>query len=275
MRQKKLQLALVGLLSIGLLGGCNWLNSRDNFNKGVQAYSSSNYPAAADYFTEALALDPDIPNAELYLALSYAQQFIPNFSTPENNAMAQMAIDTYESVLSKDPANTTAIAGLAAIYQGLDDLEGARDYYLRQAEISPEDPVAQYSVGSINWNVVGNMAPELVYGPDAALPLSAEEEAMSEEELEAAQAAKREEMVALIEEGQQALDRALELDPDYEDAMTFKNLLYRMLAGMIPEDTENEDELARREELIAQAEEWFAKADEARRLAAEEAASEF
>jgi hypothetical protein len=119
------------------------------------------------------------------------------------------------------------------------------------------------------------MAPELVYGPDAALPLTAAEEAMSEEELDAAQAAKRQEILTLIEEGQQALDRALELDANYEDAMTFKNLLYRMLGNMIPEDTEDEEELARRDELFAQADEWYTAAAEARQRAAEEAASEF
>jgi tetratricopeptide (TPR) repeat protein len=275
MRQKKFQVAVVVFLSVGLLGGCNWLSARDNYNKGVQSYSASNYPSAVEFFSEALALDPDIPNAELYLAMSYAQQFIPNFATPENDALAEQAIETYESVLAKDPMNTTAIAGLAAIYQGQDDLEGARDYYLRQAEISPDNPVAHYSVGSINWNVVGNMAPELVYGPDAALPLTAAEEAMSDEELEAAQAEKRQEIVTLIEEGQQSLDRALELDPNYEDAMTFKNLLYRMLGNLIPEDTEDEEEIARREELFAQADEWYAAAAEARQRAAEEEASEF
>jgi tetratricopeptide (TPR) repeat protein len=275
MRQKKLQLAVIGLISLSVLGGCNWLNARDNFNKGVAAYSTSNYPVAVENFKTALELDPEVPNAELYLAMSYAQQFIPNFSTPENDAFADQAIATYESVLAKDPTNTTAIAGLAAIYQGLDDLEGAREYYLRQAEISPDDPVAHYSVGSINWNVVGNIAPELVYGPDAALPLTAAQEAMDEETLEAEQAAQRERIVTLIEEGQQSLDRAIELDPNYEDAMVFKNLLYRMLAEMIPADTEDEAEIARREELVAQADDWFNKANEARVRNAEEASSEF
>ena len=189
MRQNKLQVTVIGLLSLALLVGCNWLNARDNMNKGVGAYSSSNYTAAVDYFSTALELDPEVPNAELYLALSYAGQFIPGFPTPENNVFAELAIATYQSVLDKAPRNTTAIAGLAAIYQGQDDLEGAREYYLLQAEISPENPVAHYSVGSINWNVVGNLAPELVYGPDAALPLTAEQDDMSEEELAAEQAA--------------------------------------------------------------------------------------
>lgn len=275
LRHKKFLPAFVGLLSLSLLGGCNWLRARDNLNKGVQAYASSNYGSAVEYFQTALEFDPEVPNAELYLGLSYAGQFIPNFSTPENTRFAELAIETYESVLSKDPNNTTAIGGLAAIYQGMDDLDGASEYYQRWAGVSPDDPVAQYSAGSINWHIVGNIAPELAFGPEAALPLTAEEEAMSEEELAAAQAAEREEIARLIEEGQQALDRSLELDPNYEDAMTFKNLFYRMSAEMIPADTEDEEQLARREELIALADEWFEEANQARARNAVEAASEF
>jgi tetratricopeptide (TPR) repeat protein len=275
MWQKKFQLVMIALLSLGLLGGCNWLNARDNLNKGVQAYSNSNYTDAVDYFSEALRSDPEVPNAELYLALSYAGQFIPNFQTPENEAMAELAIATYQSVLEKDPRSTTAIAGLAAIFQGQDDLEGAREYYLLQAEISPEDPVAHYSVGSIDWNVVGNIAPELVYGPDAALPLTAEQEAMSDEELAAVMAIQRTEIMALIEEGQQSLDRSLELNPDYEDAMTFKNLLYRMSGNMISVDSEDEEEIARQAELFAEADDWFNRSMETRARNAEAAASEF
>ena len=108
MRQKKFLLA-VAILSLGLLGGCNWLRARDSLNKGVQAYGASNYPVAVEFFAAALEADPEVPNAELYLGLSYAGQFIPNFSTPENNEFARLAIESYESVLAKDPNSTTAI----------------------------------------------------------------------------------------------------------------------------------------------------------------------
>lgn len=275
MRQNKFRVAVVGLLSLALLGGCNWLGARDNMNKGVQAYSASNFTAAADFFSTAMELDPEVPNAELYLALSYAGQFIPNFPTPENNQVASQAIATYESVLTKEPTNTTAIAGLAAIYQGQDDLDSAREYYLLQAEISPEDPVAQYSVGSINWNLAGNIVPSLVFPDAPPLPLTAEQEAMSEEELAADLSAQRERILTLIEEGQQALTLSLELNPDYEDAMTFKNLLYRMAAEMIPADSEDEEALVRKEELVAQADDWFAQALETRARNAEDSASQF
>ena len=52
------------------------------------------------------------------------------------------------------------------------------------------------------------------------------------------------------------------LNPDYEDAMTYKNLLYREKARL----SESEDE---KKQLIAQADEWFNKALETRKKNAE------
>ena len=275
MRQKKFLLA-VAILSLGLLGGCNWLRARDSLNKGVQAYGASNYPSAVEFFVAALEADPEVPNAELYLGLSYAGQFIPNFSTPENDEFARLAIESYESVLAKDPNSTTAIGGLAAIYQSQLELDRAREYYQRWSQVSPEDPTAHYSAGSINWHMLNLSNPDLTTGdPAASLPLTAEQEAMTEEELAENLAARRVEIATLIETAHQSLDRAIELDPNYEDAMIFKNLLFRVSGNMIPEDAEDEAELARKEEFITLADEWFEEANLARARAAEAAASEF
>ena len=67
-----------------------------------------------------------------------------------------------------------------------------------------------------------------------------------------------EEQARLIEEGLQNLDKALELNPDYEDAMTYKNLLYREKARLAASEEE-------RVQLNAMADEWFNKALETRK----------
>ena len=55
--------------------------------------------------------------------------------------------------------------------------------------------------------------------------------------------------------------------------MSYKNLLYRQAAELIPEDTEDEEALAQREELLAMADEWFNRALETRQRNAELAAA--
>jgi tetratricopeptide (TPR) repeat protein len=209
----------------------SWFNARDNMNNGVRAFRETNYSAAAEYFEQALSYDPTVPNGELYLGLSYSQMFIPGLTTPENERNAQRAIEVLEGLLEKEPMNATAIAALASIYQNTLELQRAREYYLLQTTASPDDAVGYYSVGSIDWYI-----------------LSSNVEMPEEQRME------------LIEEGQEYLDKALGLDPSYVDAAVYKNLLYRQEADLIPEDSEDEEALARREELTAQADEWFDRA---------------
>jgi tetratricopeptide (TPR) repeat protein len=272
MRQKKLLFAFLGLAALGL-SGCNQLKARDSLNNGVRAFRETNYAAAVDFFQQALELDPEVPNAELYLALAYSQQFIPGAFGEENERFAAQAIETFESVLAKEPNNATALAGLATIYQNTNRLDDAREAYVRRAEAAMDDPEAHYAIGSINWHIVTERAPALAGLADPAAPAPANAPTTPEEAAaqEAAAAAEREELAGLIEEGQQHLDRALELNPNYEDAMTFKNLLYRQSAELIPPEAESADE--RKAELVAMADEWFDRALETRQRNAERAAA--
>ncbi len=244
MRDKTVFFVLIGFLGLSMLG-CEYLGARDNLNKGVRAYGESDYQSAVGFFEVATELDPELTEAELYLGMAYLQQFVPGAVGPDNQRNADMAIQTFQSVLQREPNNTTAIAGLASIYQNTNQMDLAHESYLRQVEIAPDDPVAHYSVGSINWMMVFNKAIER----------------------------EPEEVARLIEEGQTHLDRALELRETYEDAMSYKNLLYRQAAELIPEDTEDEEALAQREELLAMADEWFNRALETRQRNAELAAA--
>ena len=91
--------ALVMLSSVG----CSKLKARDHLNKGVQAYKNSKFEQAIDHFQQAVALDPTLINARLYLATAFAQQYIPGLDTPDNNRSAEQAIDEYKQVLQVDP----------------------------------------------------------------------------------------------------------------------------------------------------------------------------
>src|SRR5215207_7233565 len=121
---------------------CQKLQARDNLVKGIKAFKESKFDKAIEYFDQARQLDPDLANAELYLATSYAQQFNPNSpDDPENAKFANKAIETFETVLKKDPKSSSAVAGLAGLYQGLKNLEKSREYYKLQTEIEPDNAV--------------------------------------------------------------------------------------------------------------------------------------
>jgi tetratricopeptide (TPR) repeat protein len=229
MRHTKLMMALLALLALGS-AGCAKLQARDNLNKGVRAFRDAKYEAAISYFQEAMKLDPGLTYAELYLATAYAQQFIPGATSEQNQKMADMAIQTFEQVLQREPNNPFAVAGLASIFYNTNQFQKAREYHLKNTQIDPQNAVAHYSVGSVNWVIVENKI----------TPPTPEEKDR------------------LIAEGLQHIDTALTINPDYDDAMTYKNLLIRQKAELAATEEE-------KAQLIAEADEWFNKALETRK----------
>src|SRR5262245_23221743 len=148
---RKLPTLLILALVVFATASCEKLQARDNLNKGIKAFRDGRFDAAVQYFDTATKLDPELTNAELYLATAYAQQFIPGAPSDDNQKFAQNAIQTFEKVLQKDPKNISAIAGLAGMYQNLQNFEKSREYYRKQTEINPDDPVPYYAIGSTNW----------------------------------------------------------------------------------------------------------------------------
>ena len=231
-------LAFLAILALAATS-CAKLQARDNLNKGVRAFRDAHYENAVNYFKQAVQLDPDLTTAEIYLATAYSQQFVPGGRGEENDKNAQLAIETFQSVLKRDPNNVNAYAGLASIYQNLGttdtkNLLKSHDYYMKYAQLDSTNPVPFYAIGTLAWLIVydkNNPPPE-------------------------------EEQLKLIDDGLANIDKALALNPDYDDAMTYKNLLYREKARL----ADNEED---KKKLTDQADEWFTKSIETRKKNAE------
>src|ERR1700722_12046724 len=119
--------AFVALL-LGGATGCNQLKSRDQLNKGVQAFKNARYEEAVDHFQTAIKLDPTSEDAKLYLATAYSYQVVPNLDTPENLALAQKAMDGFEAVLAKNPNDLTALEQIASIDRNIKKMDDAKLY---------------------------------------------------------------------------------------------------------------------------------------------------
>jgi tetratricopeptide (TPR) repeat protein len=237
-RPAKLMLALLAVLALAATS-CAKLQARDNLNKGVRAFRDAHYDNAVTYFKQAVELDPDLTTAEIYLATAYSQQYIPGGRSEENDKNAQLAIQTFENVLKREPNNVNAIAGLASIHQNTNQFQKAHDYYMKYAQLDSSNPVPFYAIGSVDWIIVY----------DKNNPPPAEEQGK------------------LVDEGLQNLDKALALNPDYDDAMTYKNLLYREKARLATNDAD-------KKKLTDLADEWFNKSLETRKKNAEKKKSQ-
>jgi len=226
--QKLLVVLAAGLVLFAT--GCNKLRARDQLNKGVQAYKNLKYEQAIGHFQEAVSLDPTLINARLYLATAFAQQYIPGADTPDNNRMGEQAIDQYQQVLQVDRKNINSIKGIAYLYLQMKKFDQAKEYYKKASEADPNDPEPYYSVAVIDWTQTYQPRQEerakLGMKPDDSLPAKDKKVC----------ALVREKNSANIQEGIDNLNKALQLRPDYDDAMAYLNLMYRERADVQCDD---------------------------------------
>ena len=245
MRKPILILATAVLALLG--ASCNKLRSRDQLNKGVQAFRNAQYPEAVEHFKTAVELDPTYANARLYLATAYMQQYIPGADSPENKQFWDAAYGQFKTVVDQDDKNSVANASIASLYLNKKDWPNARRWYAKLIALEPNNKEAYYSLGFIAWS---EWYPE--YNKKRMF-LN-----MKQDDLGPFKDKKiKEEMLAqygpMIDEGLKNLDKCLEIDPEYEDAMSYKNLLIRERADL----ADNKDDYAAQ---IKVANEWTDKA---------------
>ena len=243
---KNLKLITLAAVALALFSsvGCDKLRARDQLNKGVTAYKNAKYEEAIDHFQQAVALDPTLINAKMYLATAFAQQYIPGADTPDNNKMAEQAIDQYQHVLEMNPARDQKVnsaKGIAYLYLNMKKFDEAKKYYRMAGDVDPNDPEPYYSVGVIDWTACYQPRMEerakLGMKPDENLS------AKNKDQKKACAELKTKNMPS-IQEGIDSLNKAIQLRPDYDDAMAYLNLMYREKA-----DVECDDLNARQEDL--------------------------
>jgi tetratricopeptide (TPR) repeat protein len=228
--------ALVVLVAAG--SGCNKLKARDLLNKGVANFKNGQYDKAVEDFKEAKDLDPSLMNARLYLATAYASQYIPGAPSDENVARGNQAINEFKGVLEKDPNNLSAIDGIGSILFQMsgqpfnpDKFQESKTYHQKHIALKPSDPEPYYWIGVIDWTLAfrANAEMRTAYNKDHINKQIKESDALP--------AAVRNDYVAkdgpLVDEGIASLQKAIQLRPDYDDAMAYLNLLYRRKADMV------------------------------------------
>ena len=238
MERKPLQVIIPALViaAIVLASGCDRLKARDLLNKGVNAYKAGQFDQAIDDFQQSKQLDPKLLNARLYLATAYSTQYIPGAPSQENVRLGDQAILEYQDVLTQDANNLSAIDGLGAILFNMagtpfdpKKFEESKQYHERHMQLRPEDPEPYYWVGVIDWSLAfrGNKDMRLDYNQNTKKPIRDTDPLPPK--LAADFSTK---YAADVDEGIKELQKAIELRPDYDDAMAYLNLLYRQKADM-------------------------------------------
>jgi tetratricopeptide (TPR) repeat protein len=232
---------------------CSGQTYRTELDLGVEAYKNNLYEGAIRHFRKATELDPNQTVARMYLATSYMSLYIPGVEAKDNLLIAEQAIEQYQHVLESDASADSKInsaKGMGYLYLNLKKFDEAKSYYQRASGLDSNDPEPYYSIGVIDWTLCYAPRMEarqrLGMHPDENLNPKNPEQRRVCDELKAKN-------LTTVEEGIDSLKEAIQLRPDYDDAMAYINLMYRERA-----DVECDDLAARARDLKA-ADDWVDK----------------
>ena len=174
-----------------------------------------------------MELDPGFKTARLYLATAYLSQYIPGAESPENVRLAEKAEQEYQRVLELDPENELAIASIASLDFNMKKLDEARDWNKKLIAINPQSKEAYYTLGVIAWTQW--LAPDR----DARNKLGMQPEDPGPLTLDSLRLELKARFIANLDEGIASIEKALEIDKEYDDAMAYMNLLVRYRADLV------------------------------------------
>lgn len=245
---------LCGVLLLAALSmGCNKLKARDQLNKGVAAFRAAQFQQAIKHFQDAVELDPTLLNARLYLATAYFQLYVPGGESEDNIKVGKQAIEAYEDVLQRDARNSDAIASIAQIYYNMKEFDKAKEYQRRRIQMEPNNPEPYYWIGVIDWAMCYPKRMQTRKDLDIANPTDPKKPGVLPPLPEKARAQLAEQNSPLVDDGIQALEKAIELKPNDADAMTYLNLMYREKADLEARSADREGDLDKADELIQKA----------------------
>jgi beta-lactamase regulating signal transducer with metallopeptidase domain/cell division septation protein DedD len=239
-------IAVCGVIASGLaLTARAQSGSQAEMKLAQTAYNARDFQGAVEHFDNAAKLDPANVKPKLFLANALLREFFAAKGQHDNSLLAR-AREQYTDVLARDSHNQVAAQGLLAVAIDSGQQSEARDWGLKLIRLDPADKSAYYAVGVMDWSIVypefqrvkqaAGAKPEDYSIPDANLRRELREKSLPQ-----------------VDEGLSMLQIALQIDPGYDAAMAYTNLLYRLKAGLVDSPLESA-------ELIAKADTWVGKA---------------
>jgi tetratricopeptide (TPR) repeat protein len=245
-RRRALCAVAAVLFLAATLFGCDAIRSRTLLNEGNKLYKAQRYEEAIQKYEEIRKLQPDHWDANYQIAISWLASYHPGSTHPKDveaadNAIVALerllamkapspevtekvrtfyvgilsdanrtdkAVEYFMGLLQKEPDNVHLILQLAQIYSKEGNFDGAYEYYKKRAELEPTNKEAWYTLGVICW----------------------------ERSYRGEQMISPEERADVVERGLQAMEKALAIDADYFDALSYTNLLYREKAKVLAND---------------------------------------
>lgn len=233
---------------------------------GIEASRSAQYFLAAMFFRGAAELEPLNISAHEYAGTAYMNLYVPGVDSTENKAFAEQARVEFQRVLELSPNHKGALLSLASLSyqeaQGLPvreekfrKLDESVDWNRKLIAVDPQAKEAYYTLAVIAW---------LKWYP----AYMEERERLGMRPEDPGPIADLNTRTLLnIEYGQSLADaianlqKAIDIDPQYDDAMAYMNLIVRQRADLLDSKDDYERE-------FAAANEWVQKSLDTKRMKA-------
>ncbi len=264
--RRSLVLVALALLALPLLGGCRRLQARVELKKGNSLYVQEQYSAAMVEYQKGLELDPSDTFAWRSVGLSALALYRPGDDSPKNLEYGRIAADAFQKYLKENPDDAKVQDYLMSILvsskqypQALAFVDQLQQQHPNEANDpkwnkyrvnvliqagrlpdaeqlalktpGPEQPVSLYSIGVEAWHQVFNVN---------TIDFATKQQK--------------------VELGLRALRKAVEIKPDYFDAMFYLGLELREKAKL---ETDGNARTAD----VDEAETWLKKGLELRKKA--------
>ncbi|HEV8660870.1 MAG TPA: tetratricopeptide repeat protein [Thermoanaerobaculia bacterium] len=225
------------------------------------AYTHEDYKSALLHYTKARQIDPkSFPELERMIGYSRIGMYVPEDKSPDNEKNADLAAAELRKYLRRRPNDRIAREALINLYLNANRQTEAINYFREWLKTHPADIEAVRSIATL-YSKQGNFNESLNWYEKITLLDKNNPEAyyiygvVCYEKVAKNPPADPAEKLAIIEKGKAALQRAIELKPDYFESIVYINLLYRQQALV-------ETDPVKQQALMAQADQWRNKAVE-------------
>lgn len=246
-RHFKTALALTAIVALTLLGsGCEYLKkvlAKDKINQGTIFYNQGRMREAQQFFKEATEMDASNPIGWLYYGATLVKDY-KVLPSPDREKVANQALDVYKKALGLASNNCktqdNAISYIATIYDDLDNKEENRNWLLKRAEVACATKEIKattfYSIAVKYWTCSYDQTTRYQDKAKAAT----EPSHYRNMDYPAAQADKQK-AEDCVTKGLEYIEKALQIDPEYVEAMFYKGLLYRERQKLTKEEPKRKE----------------------------------
>jgi tetratricopeptide (TPR) repeat protein len=250
------------LLLTPALTGCNKVRARVELKKANALYQQESYSKALPQFQRGIELDPGATFAWRSVGLTALALYRPGDADKQNREYERVAIDAFEKYLADYPDDSRIHEYLLTMYVNSKQYDKALAYIDQQMQATPEKAGELEGMkvniltqsgrleqaAQLAQRVPRERRPEILY----TVGVSAWDKSFHDPSLDPVTRGK------LVDLGLASIKQALDIRPEYFEAMVYYNLLFREKAKLVTDPFQ-------RQTYIDQATEWQQKAVELRK----------